>query len=71
MFMHNICLHTAYLTSNHPPTQSTVVYLGTDQRGKHKLSRKKVLEARGVKPRGGGGGGGGRRMDSKPAPAKV
>ncbi len=69
--MHRICpLSYSYLTSNQPPTQYTVVYLGTDDRGKHKLSRKKVLEARGVKPRGGGGGGGGRRMDSKPAPAK-
>ena len=48
-----------------------MVYLGKNKKGQHQLSRKAVLEERGIKPRGGGygGGGGGRRMDSRsPAP---
>jgi len=40
-----------------------VVYLGLNKKGKHELSRKKVLEAR-RRARGGGGNGGGRRMDN-------
>ena len=42
------------------PAKTTVIYLGKNKKGQHQLSRKAVLEARGVKPRGGGGGGGGR-----------
>ena len=51
-----------------------VIYLGKNKKGQHQLSRKKLLEERGVKPRGDGygGGGGGRRMEnnkpSAPAP---
>eukprot|EP00571_Detonula_confervacea_P000482 CAMPEP_0172314684 /NCGR_PEP_ID=MMETSP1058-20130122/23127_1 /TAXON_ID=83371 /ORGANISM="Detonula confervacea, Strain CCMP 353" /LENGTH=949 /DNA_ID=CAMNT_0013028615 /DNA_START=29 /DNA_END=2875 /DNA_ORIENTATION=- len=48
-----------------------VVYLGKNKRGKHELSRKKAMENKGVKPRGGSGdsrGGGARRpMESKPS----
>lgn len=44
----------------------TVVYLGKNKKGQHQLSRKAVMEERGIKPRGGGGGGGSRRMDSRP-----
>lgn len=44
-----------------------VVYLGKNNKGQHQLSRKAVLEKRGIKARGGGGGGwggeGGRRME--------
>ncbi len=45
-----------------------MIYLGKNKKGQHQLSRKAVLEARGVKPRGGGGGGrdyGGRRMETR------
>jgi len=43
-----------------------VIYLGKNKKGQHQLSRKAVLEARGVKPRGGGGRDyGGRRMESR------
>ena len=47
-----------------------VVYLGKNKKGQHQLSRKAVLEANGVKPRGGPGGndrGGGRRENSRPS----
>jgi polyribonucleotide nucleotidyltransferase len=43
-----------------------VVYLGKNKQGKHQLSRKKVLEERGVKPRGGGYE---RERSAAPAPA--
>ncbi|KAL7539586.1 hypothetical protein ACHAXR_009482 [Thalassiosira sp. AJA248-18] len=48
-----------------------VVYLGKNKKGQHQLSRKAVLEERGVKPRGGygGGGGGGRRLENNKPPA--
>ncbi len=45
-----------------------MIYLGKNKKGQHQLSRKAVLEARGVKSRGGGGGGrdyGGRRMETR------
>ena len=46
-----------------------VIYQGKNKKGQHQLSRKAVLEARGVKPRGGGGGreygGPPRRMESR------
>ncbi|KAL7547699.1 hypothetical protein ACHAWF_010982 [Thalassiosira exigua] len=50
-----------------------VVYLGKNKKGQHQLSRKAVLEGRGVKARGGNEGGGrGRRTDgggaSSPSP---
>lgn len=45
-----------------------MVYKGKNSKGKHELSRKDVLEMRGVKARnGGGGGGGGRTVDRTPA----
>ena len=50
------------------PAKTTVIYLGKNKKGQHQLSRKAVLEARGVKSRGGGGGGrdyGGRRMETR------
>jgi polyribonucleotide nucleotidyltransferase len=43
-----------------------VLYLGKNNKGQHQLSRKAVLEKRGIKARGGGGGwggDGGRRME--------
>jgi hypothetical protein len=59
------------LSSSRFLPRTTVIYLGKNKKGQHQLSRKAVLEARGVKPRGGGGGGrdyGGRRMEtSQPA----
>ena len=41
----------------------TVVYLGKNKKGQLQLSRKKVLEDRGVKPRGDSS----RRMESRPS----
>ena len=41
----------------------TVVYLGKNKKGQLQLSRKKVLEDRGVKPRGDSS----RRMESTPS----
>ncbi len=51
-------------------TQLSVVYQGKNKKGQHQLSRKAVLEERGIKPRGNNGYGGGRRMDrdSRAAP---
>ncbi|KAL9182652.1 hypothetical protein ACHAXT_013304 [Thalassiosira profunda] len=47
-----------------------VVYLGKNKKGQHQLSRKKVLEERGVKGRGPpGGGGGSRRPESRAPPS--
>lgn len=50
-----------------------MVYLGKNKKGQHQLSRKAVLEERGVKPRNDGAGGGGRRMErsSKPSAPKA
>ncbi len=44
-----------------------MIYLGKNKKGQHQLSRKAVLEARGVKARGGSGGRdyGGRKMESR------
>ena len=46
-----------------------VIYLGKNKKGQHQLSRKKLLEDRGVKARGDGNGGGGRRMEDRKPPA--
>lgn len=48
-----------------------MVYKGLNAKGKHELSRKALLEERGVKPREGGygsGGGGGRTTESSSKP---
>eukprot|EP00581_Thalassiosira_minuscula_P014513 CAMPEP_0183712340 /NCGR_PEP_ID=MMETSP0737-20130205/7488_1 /TAXON_ID=385413 /ORGANISM="Thalassiosira miniscula, Strain CCMP1093" /LENGTH=871 /DNA_ID=CAMNT_0025940935 /DNA_START=904 /DNA_END=3517 /DNA_ORIENTATION=+ len=43
-----------------------VIYLGKNKKGQHQLSRKAVLEERGVRGRGGGGGGSRRVENNKP-----
>ena len=46
-----------------------MVYLGKNKKGQHQLSRKALLEERGVKPRYGGEGGGRRITNGNDRPS--